>query len=132
MLPAGTVTFLFADIEGSTRLMHALGDRSAHVLEEQGKIVRGAVMEEGGVEVDSSGDAFFADFPRATGAVNAAAAIQHELAVHRWPEGTVMRVRMGLHTGEPNVSAASHTGMDVHRAARICAAAHGGRHSSLR
>ncbi len=126
MLPAGTVTFLFSDIEGSTRLLHALGDRFTHVLEEQRAIFRGAVRGEGGVEVDSAGDAFFAAFPRATGALNAAATIQHELDVHPWPEGTLLRVRMGLHTGEPNVSAASYAGMDVHRAARICAAAHGG------
>ncbi len=126
MLPAGTVTFLFADIEGSTRLLHALGDRYAHVLEEQRNIFRSAVIDEGGVEVDSAGDAFFAAFPRATGAVNAAATIQHELGVYPWPEGTLLRVRMGLHTGEPNVSAAGYTGMDVHHGARICAAAHGG------
>lgn len=126
MLPTGTVTFLFSDIEGSTRLLHALSDRYTHVLEEQRNVFRGAIRREGGLEVDSVGDAFFAAFPRATGAVNAAATIQHELGVHPWPEGISLRVRMGLHTGEPNVSAAGYAGMDVHRAARICAAAHGG------
>ena len=126
MLPTGTVTFLFSDIQGSTRLLHRLGSRYARVLEEQRVVLREAVAAEGGIEVDASGDAFFAAFPRATGAVHAAAAIQRALGAHRWPEGESLRVRMGLHTGEPNVTSAGYTGMDVHRAARICAAAHGG------
>ena len=126
MLPTGTITLLFSDIEGSTRLLHALGDRYPRVLETQRELVRQAIAAEGGVEVDSTGDAFFAAFPRATAAVHAAAAIQRQLAEHVWPAGASIRVRMGLHTGEPAISAAGYTGMDVHGAARICAAAHGG------
>lgn len=126
MLPTGTVTFLFSDVEGSTRLLDELGDRFASVLEEQRALFRRIIAAEDGVEVDSAGDAFFAAFPRATGAVNAAAAIQKALSESLWAGGTRVRVRMGLHTGEPHVSPTGCTGMDVHRAARICAAGHGG------
>ena len=125
-LPAGTVTFLFSDIEGSTRLLQKLGARYAGILEEQREILRRAVSDEGGVEVDSSGDAFFAAFPRASGAVNAAASVQRAHNADALPDGCVLRVRMGLHTGEPDVTASGYTGIDVHRTARICAAAHGG------
>ena len=126
MLPTGTITLFFSDIEGSTRLLHTLGDGYARVLEEQRELMRRAIAAEGGVEVDSTGDAFFAAFPRATAAVHAAAAVQRELGEREWPEGVSLRVRMGLHTGEPAINAAAYTGMDVHRAARICASAHGG------
>ena len=119
-LPAGTVTFLFTDIEGSTRLLEELGERYVDALAEQRRIVREALARHGGVEVDTQGDAFFIAFPDARGAAHAAAETQAELAT-----GPV-RVRMGLHTGEPIVWAEGYAGVDVHRAARICAAAHGG------
>ena len=119
-LPAGTVTFLFTDIEGSTRLLEELGERYVDALAEQRRIVREALARHGGVEVDTQGDAFFIAFPDARGAAAAAAETQAELAT-----GPV-RVRMGLHIGEPIVWAEGYAGMDVHRAARICAAAHGG------
>jgi predicted ATPase/class 3 adenylate cyclase len=119
-LPTGTVTFLFTDIEGSTKLLHELGDRYADVLAEHRRIVRDAFAAHDGVEVDTQGDAFFVAFARATDAVAAAAESQRELA-----EGPV-RVRMGIHTGEPVRTDEGYVGMDVHRAARIAAAGHGG------
>lgn len=126
MLPSGTVTFFFSDIEGSTRLLQKLDQRYADVLEAHRSILRSGVAAEGGSEVDSTGDAFFAAFPRASAAVHAAVSIQNRLNSHDWPEGVTVRVRMGLHTGEPALTSTGYTGMDVHRAARICAAAHGG------
>jgi predicted ATPase/class 3 adenylate cyclase len=119
-LPSGTVTFLFTDIEGSTRLLHELGDRYPVVLAEHHRAMRLAFARHGGVEVDTQGDAFFAAFDNASGAVAAAAEAQSALT-----EGPV-RVRMGIHTGEPIVWAEGYAGLDVHRGARICACAHGG------
>jgi predicted ATPase len=119
-LPAGTVTFLFTDIERSTRLLHELGDRYSDVLAEHRRVIREAVALHGGVEVDTQGDAFFVAFARATDAAAAAAAAQDSLA-----DG-VVRVRMGLHTGEPTVTDEGYVGMAVHHAARIMAAGHGG------
>ncbi len=124
-LPTGTVTFLFSDIEGSTRLLHRLGARYAAVLEAHRRLIREAFSAEGGREVDTAGDAFFVAFPKATQAVAAAVAAQRAMAAHPWPEGAPLRVRMGLHTGEPVVTAEGYVGLDVHRAARICSAAHG-------
>jgi class 3 adenylate cyclase len=125
-LPAGTVTFLFSDIEGSTRLVQRLGDRWAEVLGDHNRIMREAFSAMGGAEVDRQGDAFFAVFARARHAIAAAAEAQRELAAHEWPEGVDLRVRMGLHTGEPGVGDEGYLGLDVVRAARICSAAHGG------
>jgi predicted ATPase/class 3 adenylate cyclase len=125
-LPRGTVTFLFTDIEGSTRLLSQLHDGYADVLDDHHRAVRAAVAEHGGQEVHTEGDAFFVAFARATDAIAAAVAAQRALAAHRWPEGVDLRVRMGLHTGEAAVRADDYVGMDVHRAARICSAAHGG------
>jgi predicted ATPase/class 3 adenylate cyclase len=125
-LPSGTVTFLFTDIEGSTRLLQQLGERYAGVLAEHQQLLRLAIDQHNGRLVDTQGDSFFAAFPRAVDALNAAAQSQCDLAAHDWPEGAALRVRMGLHTGEPQLSAAHYTGIDVHRAARIAAAAHGG------
>ncbi|HWU38034.1 MAG TPA: adenylate/guanylate cyclase domain-containing protein, partial [Candidatus Acidoferrum sp.] len=122
----GTVTFLFSDIEGSTRLLQELGDQYAEVLMEHRRLLRGAFKEQGGREIDTAGDAFFVAFDRARDAIAAAVAAQRSLAGARWPMGKVVRVRMGLHTGEPAFSAGDYTGLDVHRAARICAAGHGG------
>ncbi len=124
--PAGTVTFLFSDIEGSTRLLQELKDQYADVLMEQRRLLRGAFKEWHGREIDSAGDAFFVAFDRLRDAVAAAVAAQRSLTGYAWPMGQALRVRMGLHTGEPTFSDGSYTGLDVHRAARICAAGHGG------
>jgi len=119
-LPTGTVTFLFTDIEGSTKLLHELGDGYADVLSEHRSVLRDAFAAHDGVEVDTQGDAFFVAFARATDAVAAAADSQRGLG-----EGPV-RVRMGIHTGEPIRTDEGYAGMDVHRAARIAAVGHGG------
>jgi class 3 adenylate cyclase/catechol 2,3-dioxygenase-like lactoylglutathione lyase family enzyme len=125
-LPAGTVTFLFSDVEGSTQLARQLGDRYPAVLEEHASLIRAAFGEYDGHEIDSQGDAFFAAFPRAKDAVLAAAAAQCALADHDWPDGAELRVRMGLHTGEAVVTDDRYLGVAVHHAARVCAAGHGG------
>ena len=119
-LPTGTVTFLFTDIEGSTRLLAELGDGYAEVLAEHRRVLRDAWGRRDGVEVDTQGDAFFVAFGRASAAVAAAADAQAGLA------GGPVRVRMGLHTGEPLRTDEGYVGYDVHRAARIAAAGHGG------
>src|ERR671914_747404 len=125
-LPTGTVTFLFTDIEGSTGLLQTLGDRYPAVLDEHAAIIRRAVADGGGVEVSTHGDAFFVVFRSPAGAVRAAIAAQHGLAAHDWPPGPPVRVRMGLHTGEGVLGGDDYAGLDVHRAARIAAAGHGG------
>jgi len=125
-LPSGTVTFLFTDIEGSTGLLKQLGDRYADVLAEHQRILRGAVATHGGREVDSQGDSFFFAFSRANAALAAAVVAQKTLAAFEWPDGAAVRVRMGLHTGEPAVGDERYVGLGVHRAARIGAVAHGG------
>lgn len=126
LLPGGTVTFLFSDIEGSTRLLEQLGDRYGEVHREHRRILREQLTEAGGQEVDTQGDAFFFSFPRAKDAVGGAVAAQREIAAHDWPDGVDVKVRMGLHTGEPTVGEEGYLGMDVVRAARICSAGHGG------
>jgi eukaryotic-like serine/threonine-protein kinase len=126
VLPAGTVTLLFSDIEGSTRLLEQLGEGYSEVLDEHRGIVRGALAAYGGHEVRTEGDAFFVAFVRAGDAVRSAVAAQRGLAACAWPDGVAVRVRMGVHTGEPRVVGGDYVGMDVHRAARICSAAHGG------
>jgi predicted ATPase/class 3 adenylate cyclase/DNA-binding CsgD family transcriptional regulator len=125
-LPTSTITLLFTDIEGSTRLLTRLGERYAGVLAEYRHLLRGVFEHWHGHEVDTQGDAFFVVFARATDAVTAAIAAQRALAAHAWPEGIEVRVRMGLHTGEPSLVAEGYTGMDVHQAARIMSAGHGG------
>ncbi len=124
--PAGTVTLLFSDIEGSTRLLEQLGERFSDVLDEHRRIVRRAVAAHGGYEVRTEGDAFFVAFARASDAVGAAVAAQRGLAAREWPGRVAVRVRMGVHTGEPRVVGGDYVGIDVHCAARICSAAHGG------
>jgi predicted ATPase/class 3 adenylate cyclase len=119
-LPTGTVTFLFTDIEGSTRLLHDLGERYADVLAVHRRTLREAFARHRGVEVDTEGDAFFVAFERASDGLAAAAEAQRAL------RGTPVKVRMGLHTGEPLVAEEGYVGIDVHRAARVMAAAHGG------
>jgi predicted ATPase/class 3 adenylate cyclase len=125
-LPTGTVTFLFTDIEGSTGLLQALGDRYPAVLDEHAAILRKAVAEAGGIEVSTHGDAFFVVFTSPVAAVRAALAAQLALAAHDWSPGPPVRVRMGLHTGEGTRGGDDYAGLDVHRAARIADAAHGG------
>src|SRR5216117_2405862 len=119
-LPSGTVTFLFTDIEGSTRLLQELGDGYADVLAEHHRVLRGEFARHGGVEVGAEGDAFFVAFAKASDALAAAEAAREALA-----DGPI-RVRMGVHTGEPLVTEEGYFGIDVHRAARIAAAGHGG------
>jgi predicted ATPase len=120
-LPTGTVTFLFTDVEGSTRLLHELGSEGyADALAEHRSLIREAIAAHGGVEVDTQGDAFFIAFPTAPGALAAASAALDALA-----DGPI-RVRMGLHSGTPLVTEDGYVGPDVHRAARIAAAGHGG------
>jgi class 3 adenylate cyclase len=125
-LPAGTVTFLFSDIEQSTRVMRALGDAWAQAHSDHRRLLREAVRRAGGREVDTQGDAFFAVFGRARDALEAAAAAQRSLRGHAWPGETELRVRMGIHTGEPTIGEEGYLGLDVVRGARICSAAHGG------
>jgi class 3 adenylate cyclase len=126
-LPTGTVTFLFTDLEGSTRLLKGLGrDRYARLLEEQQQTLRSAFEDAGGQEIDAQGDAFFIAFGSAADAIRAAEAGQRALVAHRWPKGARVRVRMGIHTGEPALGSERYVGLGVHRAARICSAGHGG------
>src|SRR6266540_7351556 len=119
-LPTDTVTFLFSDIEGSTRLLQELGDGYADALAEHRCLMREAVGHHGGVEVDTQGDAFFVAFGRASDAVAGAAEAQRAHA-----DGLI-GIRIGIHTGEPTVTPEGYVGIDVHRAARICSAAHAG------
>ncbi len=114
-LPTGTVTFLFTDVEGSTRLLHELGDAYVDALGKHRKALRECFARHGGVEVDTQGDAFFVAFARASDAL--AAAADGQAALETGP----IRVRIGLHTGEPLVTEEGYVGIDVHRAARIAA-----------
>jgi class 3 adenylate cyclase len=125
-LPGGTVTFLFTDIEGSTRLLQQLGDGYGQVVADHRRLLRDVFQAASGSEVDTQGDAFFYSFPRARDAVRAAVDGQRALAGHEWPGGAEVLVRMGLHTGEPTVGDEGYVGLDVVRAARICSAGHGG------
>src|SRR6266568_4760591 len=125
-LPTGTVTFLFTDIEGSTRLVDRLKERYGDLLAEHQRVLRSAFAEAGGREIDTQGDSFFVAFSRASDAVTAAVAAQRGLAACKWPADAEVRVRMGLHTGEPSLGGERYVGLGVHRAARICSAAHGG------
>ena len=126
-LPIGTVTFLFTDIEGSTKLLKQLGgERYGEGLADHQRILRAAFAEHGGHEIDTQGDSFFIAFRRAKDAVSAAIACQRRLGEHSWPDDTEFRVRMGIHTGEPAMGGERYIGLGVHRAARICAAGHGG------
>ncbi len=123
-LPTGTVTFLFTDIEGSTALVATLGEGFRQILEDHNRLLREAFIA--GVEVRMEGDSFFVAFPAATDALMAAVEGQRRLAAHQWPPGGRVAVRMGLHTGEGVPGGADYVGLDVHRAARVGAAAHGG------
>lgn len=125
-LPSGTVTFLFTDVEGSTQQMQRLGESYASVLATERKLLRSAFRKFHGHEVDTQGDSFFVAFARAADAIAASVAAQRALFEHAWPAGESVRVRMGLHTGTPQLTTAGYVGLDVHIAARLCAAAHGG------
>jgi class 3 adenylate cyclase len=125
-LPTGTVTFLFTDIEGSTRLQQRVGPAYATVRDTHHQTLRAAIAAHGVVEVDTQGDAFFVAFPTAPAAVTSAVDATRALATQDWPEGGVVRVRMGLHTGAPLLTPAGYVGLDVVRAARIAASGHGG------
>ena len=125
-LPVGTLTFLFTDIEGSTRLLEQLGARFPEALEAHHAILRGAIGANQGHEVSTEGDAFFAVFPSAVDAVRSTVDAQRALTEAEWPDGLPVRVRMGLHTGEGVLGGDNYAGADVNRAARIAAAGHGG------
>ena len=125
-LPTGTVTFLFSDIEGSTRLVQRLGDRYTPILETQQRLLREAFEGHGGIELGTEGDSFFVVFPSAPQAVAAAVAAQRAVAEHAWPEEATVRIRMGLHTGEGTLGGDNYIGLDVNRAARIAGVAYGG------
>jgi len=125
-LPRGTVTLLYADIEGSTGLAERLGGRWPETLLEVRRLVAGTVRHAGGVEVDARADEYFAAFVDAGAATIGALAIQRGLAARTWPDGEVVRMRLGLHTGEPELSDEGYMGAEVHRAARVANAGHGG------
>src|SRR5215469_7594965 len=125
-LPAGTITMLFSDIEGSTALLRRLGDRYADALSAQRVLLRAAFADCGGQEMGTEGDSFFVVFGSAADAVRCCVAAQRALYGHDWPGGIPVRVRMGLHSGEPVRYEDGYVGLDVHRAARIAAVAHGG------
>jgi len=125
-LPTGIVTFLFTDIEGSTKLVQKLGNDFHEVLDQHHELMRGAIRKSGGVEVSTEGDAFFVAFESATEAAATAIEMQRSLTAHSWPEDVSVGVRMGLHTGEAHLFGDNYGGLDVHRAARIASTAHGG------
>ena len=125
-LPAGTVTLLFTDIEGSTVLAERLEHRWPRVLSDHHRLLRAAIAEHDGLEFGTEGDAFFVVFRLPRDALAAAASAQRALCAHAWPEGGAVRVRMGVHTGEPTATSEGYVGLDLHRAARVAAAAHGG------
>ena len=117
---------LFSDIEGSTRLLNRLGPRYVEALDTQRQVMRTAWAAHGGTELGTEGDSFFVAFPTADGAVAAAVQAQRGLEEQPWPGGEHVRVRIGIHTGSPQVHDGGYVGIDVHRAARIAASAHGG------
>ena len=125
-LPSGTVTFVFSDVEGSTALLKRLDERYAEVIGEHRRIVRETFGARDGVEIDAQGDSFFFAFARARDAVAGAVDAQRAHAEHGWPNGEQVRVRMGLHTGEPAVGVEGYLGVDVVRAARLAATGRGG------
>jgi predicted ATPase/class 3 adenylate cyclase len=125
-LPTGTVTFLFTDIEGSTRLLNDLGEGYRAIQNDHMRLMREAIAEGGGTEIRTQGDAFFAVFPTAAGAVRAAVSAQRTFASHSWTHGVPLRVRVGIHTGEGRLGGDDYLGIDVNRTARIAAAGHGG------
>lgn len=125
-LPTGLVTFLLTDIEGSTALLRQLEDDYSELLEGVRDLTRRALKEAGGREIDARADEFFAVFERAEGAVAGAVALQRSLRGEMWPGDVEVRVRVGIHTGRPTLTATGYVGLPVHTAARVCAVGHGG------
>jgi class 3 adenylate cyclase len=125
-LTSGAITFLFTDVEGSTRLLKQLRDRYGDVLSEHQRLLREAFDRYHGRVVDTQGDSFFVAFDRARDALSAAVEAQRALAEHDWPAGAEVRVRMGIHTGQAAATEETYLGLAVHRAARISASGHGG------
>lgn len=125
-LPTGFVTMMMTDIEGSTALVHTLGDGYRELIDAVRSILRDTATRGGGVVVETRADEFFAVFSQPGAALDAAVAIQRDLRTRSWTEGLVVRVRIGIHSGEPTVNDSNYIGLDVHAAARICASAHGG------
>src|SRR4051794_19664603 len=125
-LPEGRITMLFTDIEGSTQLLRALGSDYAHVLSAQRAIMRRAIADHGGHEMGTEGDSFFVVFASAADGVAAAVDAQRGLHAHEWPQGAQVRVRMGLHVGEPVRHEEGYMGIDLNKAARVASTANGG------
>ena len=125
-LPSGTVTLLFTDIEGSTRLLKRLRNEYGGLLADHHRLMRSALEQHGGREMDTQGEAFFAVFARAKDAVAAALTAQRAHATHGWPDGVEVRVRIGIHTAEPELVGDRYFGLGVHRASRLCSVGHGG------
>ena len=125
-LPRGTVTMLFTDIEGSTNALRALGSAYPDALARHRELVRESCSRFGGIEVDTQGDSFFVAFGGAHNAVSAAIETQRALLAEQWTAGEPLRVRMGIHTGEPELREDGYVGLDIHLAAHICGVAHGG------
>jgi DNA-binding NarL/FixJ family response regulator/class 3 adenylate cyclase len=125
-LPTGVVTFLFTDVEDSTGMLQRLGDEYRTAMADHRRLVRSAVEETGGLEVDARADEFCVVFTKPRDAVEAAIRSQRAHAEHSWPGNTEVKVRMGLHTGEPALEEGDYVGLDLHRAARICSVGHGG------
>ena len=126
MLPQGRIAMLFTDIEGSTRMVHDLGPVYADVLRDQRRLIRSAIAEFHGHEMGTEGDSFFVVFSTVEEALRTAVTAQRALAAHRWPGGGQVRVRMGLHAGEPARHEEGYVGVDLNRAARVASTAHGG------
>ena len=125
-LPTGTVTFLFADVEGSTQLVRTAGGAYAGLIADVRRLLRSEIAANGGAEVDATGDEISAVFQEVQPALSSALAGQEKIRDHAWPDGIVVKVRMGLHTGLPHLGDEGYTGLDVIRASRIAAAGHGG------
>ncbi|MCH7844410.1 MAG: adenylate/guanylate cyclase domain-containing protein [Acidobacteria bacterium] len=125
-LPSGLVTLLFTDIEGSTHLLHQLGDGYAEVLAGVRETIRDSVLAAGGRQVEVRADESFAVFERVDAALEAAVALQRALGEHRWPESLDVRVRVGIHTGDITMTSSGYIGLPVHAASRLCSAGHGG------
>jgi class 3 adenylate cyclase len=125
-LPTGFGTLLMSDIEGSTVLLRKLGDRYGALLNDVRGILRAAVSSSGGREIDARADEFFAVFERAGAGLEAAVAVQRDLASHEWTDGLEVRLRIGIHSGHPTLTETGYIGLAVHMTARVCSAAHGG------
>lgn len=125
-LPSGVVTFLLADVEGSTPLARRMGDEWPVLLQTLWQLIRRSLRASGGEEVDIRGDEYFAVFRRAGDALQGASRAQFAIARHAWPIGAQVKVRMGLHTGRPTIADAAYVGITVHTVARVCSAGHGG------